>query len=71
MCIRDRYDIDSKMLNAAKINIEAAEMEDVIAVSYTHLDVYKRQGNGRVAVRASCIEEGRGVVQRQIGFGFV
>ena len=26
------YDIDSKMLNAAKINIEAAEMEDVIEV---------------------------------------
>ncbi|WP_213030387.1 methyltransferase, partial [Acinetobacter baumannii] len=26
------YDIDARMLNAARINIEAAEMEDVIEV---------------------------------------
>ena len=47
MCIRDRYYItcDSETDGPAQdwIWADAAQMEAEIPVSYTHLDVYKRQ----------------------------
>ena len=58
MCIRDRVSVDVNSGRstrgadiedtAFKTNLEAAE-----AVSYTHLDVYKRQGSGAGSVQPS------------------
>ena len=44
MCIRDRlYTIDKAVVLAAARARHGAEPVDVMPVSYTHLDVYKRQ----------------------------
>ena len=56
MCIRDRRKTYEQMLASLQENIEkqraaVTKMTDV-AVSYTHLDVYKRQ----VLSKRSCLE---------------
>ena len=49
MCIRDRAE-SAAMIEKARAAIEAekkaaiSELQGSVAVSYTHLDVYKRQG---------------------------
>ena len=52
MCIRDRLETANPALKSSKVvtgylegsNVQVAdEMVNLIAVSYTHLDVYKRQ----------------------------
>ena len=48
MCIRDRHDGDERTENAvdrvqADVSERADELAAHIPVSYTHLDVYKRQ----------------------------
>ena len=55
-------DIKSKMLLPAEVNEEGEEedpraelVERLLAVSYTHLDVYKRQG-GMPGARSACSE---------------
>ena len=47
MCIRDRYKEGSNVENAHLLSrplmLVVGELDDNVAVSYTHLDVYKRQ----------------------------
>ena len=64
MCIRDRVRVDTKVrhyvdklqekIGKDNINLGEKDGESLAAVSYTHLDVYKRQAHKRLPV--SCIQ---------------
>ena len=51
MCIRDRFKADNRSIDELKEKVTAytdniarnPSLTDLMAVSYTHLDVYKRQ----------------------------
>ena len=52
MCIRDSYDVGRTTANglwnkSQHISEAEAKPGDLVSVSYTHLDVYKRQSHGR------------------------
>ena len=52
MCIRDRPDTGEQALEITEALIRSGAI-DIIAVSYTHLDVYKRQAFGDDTVKAA------------------
>ena len=54
MCIRDRYKPLSGQLSRDEYEI-LDELNGLIPVSYTHLDVYKRQVIGQAAVTAGLV----------------
>ena len=41
--VKEKDDVDFQDLDGAKASVYCREVSDMIAVSYTHLDVYKRQ----------------------------
>ena len=48
MCIRDRYNDYSRIYTKTYQNAKVVKKGDTFAVSYTHLDVYKRQQYGLI-----------------------
>ena len=66
MCIRDRYSDEELKKIHADMDYELGIIKTMgfIAVSYTHLDVYKRQA-GDVTSLLSTMQESHGTSRRQ------
>ena len=81
MCIRDRanspYGLDQGRLADGE-EVEGYNLDDFMAVSYTHLDVYKRQptnrdsdhywGSGKFAFTDLALDENGNKVEGSVGY---